>query len=1385
MAWSKFAEALRIASYVPRDRVTERKLLIMGNARRRGLLALLLAGVLTAGTSWGAAGAAVPAELTTAGPTVGDDPSDAPPSTRGAQRRSSRMTTSAAGETRLLQDPDGSTVYRVEDGHDLDQYLCRDASPLDWSMDLNADFGPVDADGHPVAGNKLFGKTVKLTMNVYDVDEASGEVDHLYVNGTKVGGNLTGANDQWATNTVEVPSELLELPHPGNPTGTNELSVDIDTTNDGWCVEIGWAELRPGSAPVLPVIFAHGIDAGSGSMADMQGYFENRFPALKGRTRRPQMTESGTIGANARHLYDSAIDLLEDEPVKKVDVVALSKGGLDARKFASDHPGMVRNLIMIGTPNGGTPLADLMCGAQAANRLVRLYFSLRGRSCFDPTKGYAQMQVSYVRGIFNTFTRDSRATQYKTIAGRNGKPYLLGDNDGVVQVGSVRALDRVLRNGGTHVNLTSTLNSKHEDLVRPGGNAYPIAAEGLYPSGSMLSQRASGSRTSARAASGPLGQGEGPSDTVDAGKTESYPLDVVNGQAAELLVFGDPGLTFSISGVTGEAANLFGLPATRFSFTGPKTLQVSNPTTADADFGSLLTVESSRTLDLQVPTVATSQSSVPITATLTQARTDDVLTFTVTDESGESVDDGTMTPSSAGQWTADLLGLSSGSYTVSVSTEGAEKRFASAPLQVASGLGIDDAFGETLIDDDDDSRADRLRVTVPVDTAGPGQFSISARLVSPDGEVATASSPLTFLAGGLDEFDLDFDGRTLGNSSAAAPWELVDVVLTDADSNVVEYKESLGEITNSDPSYYEYDAIVMGQFSDSTRDEDGDGALDFLDITFDADVAFDDSYAVNGKLVAEDGTEIARAQDVLSFDEGSNTGRLSFSAADIKAAGKSGRFILRDFQIYPQSDQSSSVSLVDAHTTKSYNAEDLTESTGGGGGGALEPTGSVVVSGIPEVGETLTVTSEPTWSAPSTVTTQWLRDGQPITGATSSSYTLTPDDEGHEISALLTATAQGYDDGYAESDAVSVGQGLLERTGEVTIAGTPRVGRQLTAGELPTWTPSADLSFQWLRNTSPITGATSRTYTVVPADHEQELVLQVTAEADGFADDVAESDPVSIGLGQLQRTGVLTMSGTPTVGQTLSVDRTPTYTPSASVAYVWLRDGRPIEGATGTSYAVTSADVGSAVAVRQIASREKYEDYVVDSDPQVVAARVIEGEGVPTVSGTPALGSTLTATAPSWSVDGATVDYAFAWFRDGVAIPGATGESYTVTVDDLGSDLTAQVTGSADGAPDRVATSEASTVSKVKPVMTVNATPGKGRVSLASTLSAAGVPKRLMTGDLVVKRGRTEVGSGEVRRGRSTILLTGQRAGTRTYKVVFVATDTLKRARQVVTTRVR
>jgi hypothetical protein len=152
------------------------------------------------------------------------------------------------------------------------------------------------------------------------------------------------------------------------------------------------------------------------------------------------------------------------------------------------------------------------------------------------------------------------------------------------------------------------------------------------------------------------------------------------------------------------------------------------------------------------------------------------------------------------------------------------------------------------------------------------------------------------------------------------------------------------------------------------------------------------------------------------------------------------------------------------------------------------------ISGSPEAGKTLTC-SNGTWSpTPTRFTFQWNRDGQPISGATSSTYVVQSADEGHTLTCTVTAFNGSVDGTPATSRGVSVAAPPPPtNTSPPTITGTPLPGNTLTCHP-GTWTGNPTrFGYQWNRDASQIPGATQQQYQVQIADEGATLGCGVTA----------------------------------------------------------------------------------------------------------------------------------------------------------------------------------------------------------------------------------------------------------------------------------------------------
>ena len=158
----------------------------------------------------------------------------------------------------------------------------------------------------------------------------------------------------------------------------------------------------------------------------------------------------GSAADHAKELSNIIGQVKEETGQNKVNIVAHSKGGLDARVYLANNTTKdVANLLMIGTPNAGSPLAESI--------------SICAPAVYDLRPGAAATQVNM-----------NPNTKYYTIAGdwnpqsesyqlffsfeQSGFSSLPIPNDGMVSVSSVESQDYFINLGHSkscHSNLMS------------------------------------------------------------------------------------------------------------------------------------------------------------------------------------------------------------------------------------------------------------------------------------------------------------------------------------------------------------------------------------------------------------------------------------------------------------------------------------------------------------------------------------------------------------------------------------------------------------------------------------------------------------------------------------------------------------------------------------------------------------------------------------------------------------------------------------------------------------------------------------------------------------------------------------------------------------------
>ena len=185
-------------------------------------------------------------------------------------------------------------------------------------------------------------------------------------------------------------------------------------------------------------------------------------------------------------------------------------------------------------------------------------------------------------------------------------------------------------------------------------------------------------------------------------------------------------------------------------------------------------------------------------------------------------------------------------------------------------------------------------------------------------------------------------------------------------------------------------------------------------------------------------------------------------------------------------------------------------------------TPTPTISGNFQVGSTLTM-STGVWDQKLTVTTQWLRDGIPISSATDNTYSIATEDADHQISVQTTGSATGYSTAVQTSIISTVGgKSFTDRPSPTpTVSGTFEVGSTLTLSP-GDWGQGLALATQWLRDGMPITSATNNTYLIAPEDTGHQISAQTGVSSRSRAVTASDlEDVLSISSGESTSCAIL------------------------------------------------------------------------------------------------------------------------------------------------------------------------------------------------------------------------------------------------------------------------
>lgn len=336
-------------------------------------------------------------------------------------------------------------------------------------------------------------------------------------------------------------------------------------------------------------------------------------------------------------------------------------------------------------------------------------------------------------------------------------------------------------------------------------------------------------------------------------------------------------------------------------------------------------------------------------------------------------------------------------------------------------------------------------------------------------------------------------------------------------------------------------------------------------------------------------------------------------------------------------------------------------------------TAAPTLAGTPMKESELRVASAGTWGPGKVgLEYQWMRSGSPVPGATAEKYKLVQADVGHVMYARVTGSKSGY----ASTAVATKPSGIIKEltvTGQQpTISGSATVGHTLKSA-VGTWTKDAKISYQWLRNGSPISGATASTYKLVVADTGTKLSLTVKGTKDRYV--TAQKTSTQTGAayrGWIEQTKTAWIHGGHMDGFHMTARDIAFNTGGATVSYQWLRNGAPIAGATKTLYILTGADVGQVVSLRIKATKPNYRPLTVTTGgTNPIQNSPINNVTKPSISGRGIAGSVMSTTTGTWSHPG--LKFTYQWYSDGKKIEGATRSAYRPSQEKRGTVLTVTV----------------------------------------------------------------------------------------------------------------
>jgi hypothetical protein len=318
-----------------------------------------------------------------------------------------------------------------------------------------------------------------------------------------------------------------------------------------------------------------------------------------------------------------------------------------------------------------------------------------------------------------------------------------------------------------------------------------------------------------------------------------------------------------------------------------------------------------------------------------------------------------------------------------------------------------------------------------------------------------------------------------------------------------------------------------------------------------------------------------------------------------------------------------------------------------------QPASQTVTAGA---SVTLTVAA----SGTPTPTFQWRKGGAALAGKTSATLTL---------SAVTTADAGSYDcvatnsAGSATSTAATLTVNAATTAPAIT---TQPTSQTVTAGAAVTFTVAASgnptPTYQWRKGGAALAGKTSAT-----------LTLSAVTSADAGSYDCVATNSAGSATSNVATLTVNAATSAPVftsqpASQATTVGGSVTFTVAATgnptPTLQWRFGGAALAGQTGSSLTIANVQAGNAGTYDCVATNS------AGSATSSAATLTVSVPAAPTIVTQPTAMTSVTGSGAYFSVAAEGTGLSYQWFKNGIAIAGATRSSFAITavqVSDAGS----------------------------------------------------------------------------------------------------------------------